>query len=270
MSPKLAPRLRARAIGKSKSLKTGMIKKLFEVQVGKTCTTPARESDLEVKIVKKLAGPGRVLKLKSAKFAPRLRARAIWKSKSLKTGMIRTLFEVQVGKTCTTPSRESDLEGKIVKKLAGPGRVLKLKSAKFAPRLRARAIWKSKSEHFLKFKSPKLAPRCGARAIRKSKSLKHQGLGPLFEVQNAVRVAGARISTRCKVRGRRRSLRGLQKRWQAWWISRGSKIMLFAEGSQISRYGNATLQGSFRAAATGIRMPRLNFFAAGAVYEASA
>ena len=47
---------------------------------------------------------------------------------------------------------------------------------------------------------------CTMPAREKSKSLKHQGLGPLFEVQNAFRVAGAGISIR------------LQKRWQAWWI----------------------------------------------------
>ena len=40
----------------------------------------------------------------AAKFAPRLRAAAIWKSKSLKTGKI-----------CTAPARDSDLELKIVK-----------------------------------------------------------------------------------------------------------------------------------------------------------
>ena len=37
------------------------------------------------------------------------------------------------------------------------------------------------------------------------------------------------------------------------------------EGLQISCYGHATLQGSFRVAVTGVRVPRLNFFAAGAV-----
>ena len=34
---------------------------------------------------------------------------------------------------------------------------------------------------------------------------------------------------------------------------------------QISYYGNVTLQGSFRMAVTRVRMPRLNFFVAGAV-----
>ena len=51
----------------------------------------------------------------STKFAPRLRARAIWKSKSLETGRIRALLEVELRKLCTTPAHESDLEVKIVK-----------------------------------------------------------------------------------------------------------------------------------------------------------
>ena len=49
------------------------------------------------------------------KFAPRLRARTIWKSKSLKTDGARPLLEVEVAKICTTPARENDLEVKIVK-----------------------------------------------------------------------------------------------------------------------------------------------------------
>ena len=37
------------------------------------------------------------------------------------------------------------------------------------------------------------------------------------------------------------------------------------EGLQISCQGNVTLQGAFRAAVTGVRLPRLNFFVAGAI-----
>ena len=51
----------------------------------------------------------------STKFAPRLRARAIWKSKSLKHRGFGALLEVDLDKICTTPARESDLEVKIVK-----------------------------------------------------------------------------------------------------------------------------------------------------------
>ena len=50
-----------------------------------------------------------------AKFAPRLRARAIRKSKSLKTDSLRAVFEVDAAKMCTTPARESGLEVKILK-----------------------------------------------------------------------------------------------------------------------------------------------------------
>ena len=51
----------------------------------------------------------------AAKFAPRLRASTIWKSKSLKTDGARAHLEVEVGKICTTPARQHDLEVKIVK-----------------------------------------------------------------------------------------------------------------------------------------------------------
>ena len=51
----------------------------------------------------------------AAKFAPRLRARAIRKSKSLKTDSVGALLEVEVAKICTTPARENGLEAKIVK-----------------------------------------------------------------------------------------------------------------------------------------------------------
>ena len=48
----------------------------------------------------------------SPKFAPRCGAKAVWKSKSLKTGSVEALLEVQVVKSCTTLGRESDWEVK--------------------------------------------------------------------------------------------------------------------------------------------------------------
>ena len=83
MSTKFAPRLRARAIWKSKSLKTGGVGALLEVDIDKICTTPARESDFY------------------EKKAPRC--------------MFGALLEVELPKICTTPARESDLGVKIVK-----------------------------------------------------------------------------------------------------------------------------------------------------------
>ena len=65
-------------------------------------------------------------KLKSPKFAPRLCASTIWKSKSLKTERFGALLEVEARKICTTPARENDLEVEIVK-TPGAGDFLKFK-----------------------------------------------------------------------------------------------------------------------------------------------
>ena len=83
MDRKAASGKKKRAIWKSKSLKIGMVGALSEVQIAKICTTPARDCDLEVKIVK--------------------------------SGMVGPLLEIEVAQICTTPARESDLEAKIVK-----------------------------------------------------------------------------------------------------------------------------------------------------------
>ena len=141
-------------------------------------------------------------KLKSPKFAPRLRGSDL-EVKVVKNWEVRSTF--------ASWSRQNLHHACAWQRFGSQNR----------KKLRVR-------EHFWKLKSPKFAPRLRARTIWKSKSLKHQVLGPLFEVQNAFRVAGAGISIRFKMRGRRRSSWGLQKRWQAWWIWRGSETMRFA------------------------------------------
>ena len=137
----------------------------------------------------------------------------------------------------------------------------------------------------MKLNSAKFAPRCGARAIWKSKSLKPDGSG-LF--------GGSKSFSR----GRRRDFDTLQNTRQAQEFARVAKTLagvvdlervrndafrvarariscsvmsMFEasgaesmEGLQISCCGNVTLQGSFRVAVTGVRMPRLHFFVAGA------
>ena len=80
---KIYPRLRARPIWKSKSLKTGGPGALLEVDIDKICTTPARQSDLY------------------EKKAPRC--------------MFGALLEVELPKICTTPAHANDSEVKIVK-----------------------------------------------------------------------------------------------------------------------------------------------------------
>ena len=112
------------------------------------------------------------------------------------------------------------------------------------------------SERLWKLSVAKLAPRRGARAISKSKSLKTDGFGSFLEVQTLFCVAGAGILARCEIRGRRKcSVMSMFEADDAESV----------EGLQISRHGSVTLQGSFRMAVTGVRIPRLNFFVAGAV-----
>ena len=134
-----------RWLGKSPP-KNGRVRRIGCQDVDKICTTPARENGLEVKIVKnwqsrstfrswsrqnlhhacarerfesqnrkKLTGSEHFWKLKSPRFAPRLRARAIRKSKSLKAESLGRFLEVEVTKICTPPARENDLEVKSVK-----------------------------------------------------------------------------------------------------------------------------------------------------------
>ena len=63
---------------------------------------------------KKRGGAEDRLAKMSTKFAPRLRARAIWKSKLLKTDGVGALLEVELRKICSTPARKNDLEVKTV------------------------------------------------------------------------------------------------------------------------------------------------------------
>ena len=142
-----------------------------------------------------------------------------------------------VNKICTTPARESDLKVKIVKNWHVRSTFWSWTSQKLHHAcarerfLRTKGTTRHVRSTFGSWVA-KFSPRLRARTIRKSKSLKSDGLGTFLEVQSAFRVAGAGISTRCKIRGRRRSLWGLQKRWQAWWIWKGFEMMLFAWQAQ--------------------------------------
>ena len=51
------------------------------------------------------------------------------------------------------------------------------------------------SRHFWRFRCRKSARRCGAKHISKSKCYKHQGLGPLLEVQMSLRFASLQYTT---------------------------------------------------------------------------
>ena len=241
--------------------KNGRVRRICGPRCGKICTTPARQHHLEVKIVKnwrcestfgswsrqnlhhacaperfgsqnrkKLAWSEHFWKFKMPNFAPRLRARTIWKSKSLKTDGLGALLEVEVAKICTTPARENDLEVKIVK---APGSRTTF--------WRSKCFSRGRRRDFDTFQNAWQAHEF----VRVAKTL--AGVVDLKRLGNdAFRVAGARISC------------------FAMSMVEASDAES-VEGLQISCHGSVTLQWSFRVAVAGLRMPRLNFFVAGAV-----
>ena len=130
----------------------------------------------------KLAWSDGFLKSQAAKFAPGCGERAVWKSNSLKDGMMGALLEGQVGKICTTLWYESGWEVKSLKTVAASEHFL-VEPCKICTRLRREnrlevkfvERWYDIWEHFWKVRSAKFVPRYGARAVRKSKSLKTGG-----------------------------------------------------------------------------------------------
>ena len=227
MSTKFAPRLRARAIWKSKSLKHRGFGALFEVDLDKICTTPARESDLEIKIVKNWRcrstfGSWHRQNLHHACTRERFLRK--------KGTMFGALLEVELPKICTTPARANDSEVKIVKT---PG---------------ARDVF------------------WGWKSVSRGRRRDFDTLRNTWQAQEFVRVA--------------KTLAGvvdLKRVWNDGFRVAGAGILWFlmlmfeafdaetVEGLQISCHGSVTLQWSCRVAVTGLRMPRLNFFVAGAV-----
>ena len=155
--------------------------------------------------------------LSFAKFAPRLRARAIWKSKLLKHRGFGTFFEVEFRKIYTTPARESDLEVKTVK-IPGARNDFEI----------LQNTWQA--QEFVRV----------AKTLAGVVNLKRLG-------NDAFRVASARISCFAM---------------SMFEASDAESV----ERLQISYHGSVILQGSFRVANAGVRMPRLRFFVAGVIF----
>ena len=101
-------------------------------------------------------------------------------------------MEVDIDKICIMPARESDLY------------------EKKAPRCMFGAL--------LEVELPKICTMPARANDLEVKIVQTPGARDVFEVASVFCVAGAGISTLCKIRGRRRSSSGSQKRWQAWWI----------------------------------------------------
>ena len=87
----------------------------MDVELRNICTSLARRSDLEVKIViLKHRGFGALLEVELRKICT-TPARESDFCKKTPRCMFGALLEVGVAKICTTPARESHLEAKIVK-----------------------------------------------------------------------------------------------------------------------------------------------------------
>ena len=97
-------------------------------------------------------------KLRCRKSARRCGAKHISKSKCTKHTILGPLLEVEMSKKCTPLWREAHFQVKMYKTHPAP-------------------------DHFWQLRCRKSARRCGAKHISKSKCTKHEGFGPLLEVQ---------------------------------------------------------------------------------------
>ena len=141
--------------------------------------------------VQNTSGPDHFCKLRCRKSARRCGAKHISKSRVLKTGGLGPLLEVEMSKKCTPLWREAHFEVKMYKTLGvrttfGSCDVEKVHAVVARSTFRSQNVQNTPcSDHFWRFR--KSARRCGAKHISKSKCTKHQGFGPLLEVQMSLR-----------------------------------------------------------------------------------
>ena len=152
---KSACRCGAKHISKSTCTKHTSFGPLLEV--AKVHAVVAR-STFSSQNVKNTPRPDHFWKLRCRKSARRCGAKHIFKSKCTKHTTSGPLLEVEMSKKCTPLWSEAHFEVKYVKNTRG-------------------------SDHFWTFRCRKSARRCGAKHISKSKCQKHQGFGPLLDVQ---------------------------------------------------------------------------------------
>ena len=132
-------------------------------------------------------------KLRCRKSARRCGAKHISKSKCTKHLSVGPLLEVAMSKKCTPLWREAHFEVKMYKTLGvrttfGSCDVEKAHAVVARSTFRSQNVQNtSASDHFWRLRCRKSVRRCGAKHISKSKCPKHQGFGPLLEVQMSLR-----------------------------------------------------------------------------------
>ena len=161
--------------------------------------------------VQNTPGPDDLWKLRCRKSARRSGAKHISKSKCTKHTRFGPLLEVAMSKKCTPLWREAHFEVKMykthqVRTTFGSCDVEKVHAVVAQSTFRSQNVQNTPgSDHFWKLRCRKSARRCGAKHISKSQCLKHQGVGPLLEVQTSLRVAGARDCAPCQKWAKRES-----------------------------------------------------------------
>ena len=139
--------------------------------------------------VQNTPGPDHFWKLRCRKSARRCGAKHISKSKCTKHQGFGPLLEVEMSKKCTPLWREAHFQVKMHKTHHGRTTFGSWDVEKVHVVV-ARSTFPSQnvqntpcSDHFWKLRCRKSARRCGAKHISKSKCTKHQGFGPLLEVE---------------------------------------------------------------------------------------
>ena len=139
--------------------------------------------------VQNTRGSDHFWKLRCRKSARRCGAKHISKSKCTKHQGIGPLLEVEMSKKCTPLWREAHFQVKMYKTHHGRTTFGSWDVEKVHVVV-ARSTFPSQnvqstpcSDHFWKLRCRKSARRCGAKHISKSKCTKHQGFGPLLEVE---------------------------------------------------------------------------------------
>ena len=143
--------------------------------------------------VQSTPAPDHFWKLRCRKSARRCGAKHISKSKCTKHTIVGPLSEVEMSKKCAPLWREAHFEVKMhktphVRATFGGSDVEKVHAVVARSTFRSQNIQNTPcSDHFWRFRCRKSARRCGAKHIPKSKCYKHQGFGPLLEVQMSLR-----------------------------------------------------------------------------------
>ena len=158
--------------------------------MSKKCTPLWREAHFEVKMYKahQVRTTFGSWELRCRKSARRCGAKHISKSKCTKHTRSGPLLAVEMSKKCTPLWREAHFQVKMhkthqVRTTFGSWDVEKVHAVARSAFRSQNAQNTSASDHFWKLRCRKSARRCGAKHISKSKCQKHQGFGPLLEVQ---------------------------------------------------------------------------------------